>query len=44
MPVLSPILTIAHARLLAKLVAKGAAEMNKPVLKASSSRRKKNVK
>ena len=43
-PVLSPIFTIAQAKLLAKLVARGAAETNSPVLKASSSRRKKKVK
>jgi hypothetical protein len=36
MAVFFPNLTIAKARVLAKLLAKGAAEMNSPVLKASS--------
>ena len=38
----SPAFVISQARLLAKLVAKGAAEMNRPVRSANSSLLKKN--
>ncbi len=38
----SPAFVISHARLLAKLVASGAAEMNSPVRSANSSLLKKN--